>query len=396
MKKITMFLLMMSISNLYAQNQMQIVNLSMVDAYSQIPLDQVLPFTIEAKFLNNGTLMQNNVKLYVKELTTQTVYVSDSLSSFYPGNYDSLRIDSIILPNSIGTYYITAWISSNTINQLIYSDTFKISINNNNILSRDNSNYTGFRWAGTTAPYADPYTATNIYKVKKKANANSVIFVVDSATKPGSKVKAVLYKFSENMPYRIQVAQSSNYYINSYDIPTTHGQNPHLITLAFTSPYLLLPDTIYYAGIQVFGGTDTVKIATDNTATPQDPQNSPYFDPVMNSWFIWVDGPAPAMMIRLNAVIVINPLVSDLNVSSLTLFPNPVKSILNMDIGGWKANETSVTVFSITGIEVLKSEITLSEMEKVLQLDVSQLSKGMYFIQIKNAKQSIIKKFIKE
>ena len=67
-----------------------------------------------------------------------------------------------------------------------------------------------------------------------------------------------------------------------------------------------------------------------------------------------------------------------------------------MDIGGWKANETSVTVFSITGIEVLKSEITLSEMEKVLQLDVSQLSKGMYFIQIKNAKQSIIKKFIKE
>ena len=40
MKKITMFLLMMSISNLYAQNQMQIVNLSMVDAYSQIPLDR--------------------------------------------------------------------------------------------------------------------------------------------------------------------------------------------------------------------------------------------------------------------------------------------------------------------------------------------------------------------
>jgi hypothetical protein len=34
--------------------------------------------------------------------------------------------------------------------------------------------------------------------------------------------------------------------------------------------------------------------------------------------------------------------------------------------------------------------------KNLLQFDISSLSKGMYFVEIKNDKQSIIKKFVKE
>ncbi len=388
---------MVCVSNLYAQNQMLLNQLSMIDAYSQIPVGQNIPFSIEAEFINNGAFTQNNIRLHVKELTSQIEHVSNIPISLAVGNTDTIKIDSIFLPTAPGDYYIVSWLSSDSLPQVLYNDTFKITINNNNVFARDNNTYTGSRWLGATNGLSNPYIATNLYQVKQPAYATGVNFVVDSTTKPGSKVKARLFQsFGALGGIRVIVAESASYYITASDIPTTTGINPPSISISFlSSPYLLLfPDSLYYVSILVYGQTDTVKIATDNTSIPQDAQTSPYFDPSQNNWYIWGQGNVPAMMIRLNTITATSSIPKFI-ATSLTLYPNPATNILNMDFGGWEENETSVSMFSITGLEVLNVNAKIFD-KKLLQIDVSSLSKGMYFIQIKNDKQSIIKKFIKE
>ncbi|MCX6231479.1 MAG: T9SS type A sorting domain-containing protein [Bacteroidetes bacterium] len=395
MKKITIFsfILVLFYLSLNAQNQMQFNQLSMIDAYSQIPLGQNIPFGFEAQIVNNGSINQTNVKLHIKELTTQTDYVSATISSLISGRLDTLLINSILLPNIVGNYKLIAWLSSDLLTQVLYSDTFKITINNNSIISRDNNTYTGERWAGTTNGLCDPYTASNVFQVKHAAYALNVNFVVSSSTKANSRVKAVLYKYAASIDTSIIVAQSIPYYIQSIYIPTTTGVNPPSITLAFNAPYLMQADTVYLVGIQVTGGADTVKIATDNTATPQDPQNCPYFDPAMNTWYIWAYGPAPAMMIRLNASTSLS--VEDKYKTSLTIFPVPASSILNLDFGDWKLNNASLIIYSVSCIEVLKQELK-SINKNSYEIDISKLPKGMYFLKVNDNKQSIVKKFIKE
>jgi len=481
MKKLTLFLFLMSMSALYAQNQMQIINLSMMDSYSQIPLGQVMPFSIEAKFINNGTFLQNNVKLHVKELATQTIYVSDSLINFYQGNTDSLRIDSIILPNSVGSYYIIAWLSSDGINQLMYNDTFKIKINDKRYYARDNNNYTGYRWAGVSNGISNVYTATNIFTVKQSLLVNGLNFVVANGTSINSKVSANLFKWDPGLGNIIIVNQSDIHYLTASEIPVANGPNPPSVTLFFRSSYILSPDTIYYAGVYANVTTDTVKIATDSTSIPQHPQNCPYFSISLNNWYIWANVPSPAMMIRLNDTVIpffnasplfqyvnsaaysncvfnINANLTSWNTSTLTpwislvndtingrlivtattannsannrsgtititangflpqtlnvyqlpsmkindarlsevkLYPNPSGKYLNLSNNEWNDNLNKISISSVAGIEIKNFNVKILN-KNLLEFDISSLSKGMYFIEIKNDKQSIIKKFVKE
>jgi len=87
--------------------------------------------------------------------------------------------------------------------------------------------------------------------------------------------------------------------------------------------------------------------------------------------------------------------IENFNNLKYKLFPNPCENILNIDFGDFKEKATTVSIYSITGIEVLKSDIKMLT-KNLLQLDISSLSKGMYFVEIKNDQQSIIKKFVKE
>ncbi|MFZ4739646.1 MAG: T9SS type A sorting domain-containing protein [Bacteroidales bacterium] len=87
--------------------------------------------------------------------------------------------------------------------------------------------------------------------------------------------------------------------------------------------------------------------------------------------------------------------IENVNNLKYNLFPNPCDNILNIDFVDFKEKATTVSIYSITGIEVLKSDIKMLT-KSLLQFDISSLSKGMYFVEIKNDKQSSIKKFVKE
>lgn len=81
--------------------------------------------------------------------------------------------------------------------------------------------------------------------------------------------------------------------------------------------------------------------------------------------------------------------IDDTNLLDVVIYPNPVKSILNIDF----KNEpnTKVEIFDIKGALVKQSTIT-----KNSKIVVSDLAIGTYFISVENKKGKTVKKFIKQ
>ena len=77
---------------------------------------------------------------------------------------------------------------------------------------------------------------------------------------------------------------------------------------------------------------------------------------------------------------------------SITLFPIPVSNNLNILFENNFEN-ASVKIISITG-QVVKENKAISG--DTISLDVSELSKGIYIIQILNNNSLLTSKFIKE
>ncbi|MCX6230453.1 MAG: T9SS type A sorting domain-containing protein [Bacteroidetes bacterium] len=285
-----------------ANNNIQINRTTLYNGYSKIPSGLGMPMTYDADLENLGGLSQTNVKLHGVELTTakDSSSLGITLNTGQSITNVSVASNFFIPPSVLGTYKVMSYISSDSIPFLLAQDTFDVNVVCNTCMySRDYDNYTGSRWAGTTGTLADPYTACSIFQVGSDRMAYGVNFVVNKESKPGSRVRAVLYKFDSGTFARYIVAQSNNYYITAADIPTTVPiQHPPSISLAFTSGYTMQKDSMYYIGVMVYGGTDTVKIATDNSAIPQNSQSSQFFNTTANAWYIWTTGNVPPLMIR--------------------------------------------------------------------------------------------------
>ena len=79
---------------------------------------------------------------------------------------------------------------------------------------------------------------------------------------------------------------------------------------------------------------------------------------------------------------------------AINIFPNPAKENLQLTIGNLQKgkNEIEVAIYDLLGREVFKSTITYPKSE----INLSSLSKGMYFLKANyGAKQTQIK-FVKE
>ncbi len=103
--------------------------------------------------------------------------------------------------------------------------------------------------------------------------------------------------------------------------------------------------------------------------------------------FTSYNGTSVNRLIRLN-----NPSVlsnSDFYKSKISLYPNPVNEILNLDLSNIETIE-NLTIYDVTGKNVLEIKDISNH-----QIDVSSLEKGVYFIDIKTQNGSFKEKFVK-
>jgi len=76
--------------------------------------------------------------------------------------------------------------------------------------------------------------------------------------------------------------------------------------------------------------------------------------------------------------------IDDLGINSFSIYPNPTKEYLNIDCSSLE----SVSVYNILGKELLKGNNN--------RINVSSLSKGVYFIKVSDGINASTKKFIKD
>jgi hypothetical protein len=78
--------------------------------------------------------------------------------------------------------------------------------------------------------------------------------------------------------------------------------------------------------------------------------------------------------------------------NDFTIYPNPAKNQINIDVNGKKEGNISITLFNIVG-SVVKNTETMQP-SKTIKLDVSHLVSGTYFVKISSKKGNCIKKII--
>ncbi len=76
---------------------------------------------------------------------------------------------------------------------------------------------------------------------------------------------------------------------------------------------------------------------------------------------------------------------------SIKLYPNPATNILHVEFEGTDDPQGTITVTNLTGVVVLTRECH----EPVTQLDVSNLSPGLYVVSFRNEKGVVVRKFVK-
>jgi Secretion system C-terminal sorting domain len=77
--------------------------------------------------------------------------------------------------------------------------------------------------------------------------------------------------------------------------------------------------------------------------------------------------------------------------SNLSVFPNPANDKITIEISG-KTNESNLAIVNIEGQELIKQKIS----NRKIQIDISNLPSGVYFVRLTNDKTVEVGKFIKQ
>jgi hypothetical protein len=90
------------------------------------------------------------------------------------------------------------------------------------------------------------------------------------------------------------------------------------------------------------------------------------------------------------------PLVETMNQSSLSLYPNPVRSTMTIAYQLTENSNVILSVYTITGVKLYGEEFTGQESgSHELKFDAASYLKGMYVVSLKTDKTTITKRFIK-
>lgn len=80
--------------------------------------------------------------------------------------------------------------------------------------------------------------------------------------------------------------------------------------------------------------------------------------------------------------------------SSLELFPNPATDVTVLKVNSQKAMDAKVIIYNALGAVVSEMPVAILEGKNKIDLDVNQLSSGIYFAQIKMANSTVTKKLV--
>jgi len=82
--------------------------------------------------------------------------------------------------------------------------------------------------------------------------------------------------------------------------------------------------------------------------------------------------------------------------ADLNLFPNPTSEILNIEFGQEMSDLVQIDLYDLTGKKVMSSQNNVSAGNNFLQINISDLESGIYFLNLNNAVSSVSIRVIKK
>ncbi len=79
------------------------------------------------------------------------------------------------------------------------------------------------------------------------------------------------------------------------------------------------------------------------------------------------------------------------NETALEVYPNPTDGKFILKIKTSMAQKVELEIVSLNGESVYKKRVDLSKNEYTLNIDISHIAEGVYFIRLKNDKLNITK-----
>jgi hypothetical protein len=290
------------------------------------------------------------------------------------------RCNSIVFENDSNMWFTTsdsgAYMYDGTTWQhyskkSVFDGAFSMAIDNNGnkwfatqkgLVKFDGSNWTVFNSTNSGLKF----NVVNDLAIDKNDN---IWLATGSPGDPGDTITGRIAKFDET---------NWTYYKTFND---SQGLN-YANTIAIDSFGKIWAGT--FLGLTVFDGVNW-----KNYTVPSDPSDnlqvlSIDFDSHGNKWFGTTCG---ILEFQDNTV----SLIHSLSNNKISISPNPAKSNININLNGQIRN-TELIILDINGSLVLKKNSYTNN----LQLDISNLKQGAYFVYIKTEQFRIIKKFIKE
>jgi hypothetical protein len=83
----------------------------------------------------------------------------------------------------------------------------------------------------------------------------------------------------------------------------------------------------------------------------------------------------------------------DFEESAFEFYPNPTDAILSINLGSYQATNTKVKIYDVTGRLLMQTNFTTNE--SIIQIDMSQLNTGLYFVEVAEGNQKFTSKVLK-
>ena len=239
---------------------------------------------------------------------------------------------------------------------------------------------TGF--TGTTSPFDD--LRVRIHSSNPALGATTIVY--------GDLVQNVLDVSTDAMMYR-----TGN---SLYPTPSAPGTTRKIWKLESIPVTLSLPAGTYWIEWRIGDIAATGNFCPASTivgARTQPGYNAVQF---LTSWLPLADTGNPAtasVAVDLPFIVDYTPTflsVDENKLNAISVYPNPVKDVLILDLKSQSANVDSFEIFDVRGVKVLERKVN----SELTSLNVSALNSGIYFVKLidSNGKNTTVKKIVKE
>lgn len=387
--------------------------------YTSIPTALAGNLTVQAKIKNLGKLMPTGTKLSVT-VTGGSVNVTQAggvLTNNFGSTYDTITFASTIDMSAfaVGTYTVTVALQiDQTDEDLADNDfvrTLKITDGAYGQANFEQPLYFGSmgKDQGSTATESAPMGFGSVFYIPSDIDLHGVNLKIGKSTNYPTTVGGEVYVQLYLIDYvnattfnDAHVYEAGDWYfpITSTMVPTSNNSSKD-VTLNFhnsstsTTIPTLLGGNYYMAVVNHDGGSANHFCYLEN---PFDVDNSTHIfgdfgSTPGNNWFTL--GTQVVTELNLNQSLNVNELSSDVTFGFIS--PNPTSGETSVSYSLKNNSDVTMQIVDVTGkVMMTVNETNMNEGAHVSSFDASNLSSGMYYVNINTNNSTVTKKFIKK